>query len=117
MKDAKGHGSDSRGGSTFDRLNSQRVAQGFKPMPEKNRGMHDFFDYMAGEGPKPDFMNAANATAGNGPKSVSVPVHPALASDPVHQYSPLTGERVRERPPSNFYDSKGQPLYKKGSIL
>lgn len=75
MKDAKGHGSDSRGGSTFDRLNSQRVAQGFKPMPEKNRGMHDFFDYMAGEGPKPDFMNAASATAGNGPKSGDVPVH------------------------------------------
>jgi hypothetical protein len=80
-KDAKGHGSESRGsgGGTFDRINAQRVPQGFKPMPEKNRGMHEFFDYMAGDGPKPSFMNAASATEGNGPKSGSVPVHGAMA--------------------------------------
>jgi hypothetical protein len=79
MKDAKGHGSDSRGGSTFDRLNAMRVKDGAKPMNENRRGIHDFLDYMAGEGPKPDFMNAASATAGNGPKSGSVPVHGGMS--------------------------------------
>ena len=76
-KDRGGHGSESRGGSSFDNINAQRKAQGFKPMPEKNRGMHDFFDYMAGSGPKPDFMNAASAVVGSGPKSAPVETHPA----------------------------------------
>ena len=77
-KDTKGHGSESRGGSSFDNINAARKAQGFQPMPEKNRGMHDFFDYMAGSGPKPDFMNAASAVVGTGPKSAPVDTHPAM---------------------------------------
>ena len=77
-KDAKGHGSEARGGSTFDNLNAQRVKDGFKPMNESRRGIHDFLDYMAGDGPKPDFMNAASATAANGPKSAPVDTHPAM---------------------------------------
>jgi hypothetical protein len=125
MKDAKGHGSESRGGGTFDRLNAQRVKEGFKPMDEKRRGIHDFLDYMAGDGPKPDFMNAASATAGNGPKSAPVDVHGGMSlpkgvtavglGDPGAMHNAIA-KAVGERP-SNFYDSKGRPFYKKGSIL
>lgn len=92
-KDAKGHGSEGRGGSSFDNINAQRKAQGFQPMPEKNRGMHDFFDYMAGSGPKPDFMNAASAVVGSGPKSAPVDMHPAMASVAPSANHPGLGER------------------------
>lgn len=77
-KDAKGHGSDGRGGSTFDRLNAARKSQGYKPMSESRRGVHNFLDYMAGDGPKPDVMVAAEL-ANNHPKSDTVPVHPGAS--------------------------------------
>lgn len=73
-KDAKGHGSEKRGGSTFDRLNAMRKSEGYKPMPEKSRGVHDFLDYMDGSGPMPDAMVAAKLAAGN-PKAGIPPVH------------------------------------------
>lgn len=86
-KDAKGHGSEKRGGSTFDRLNAARKADGYAPMSEKQRGVHDFLDYMDGSGPMPDAMKAAGIsdnqaadTLGQGhPKSQPVPVHPDAA--------------------------------------
>ena len=91
-KDAKGHGSEKHGGGSFDNINAQRVAQGFKPMAESRRGIHDFLDYMAGDGPMPDVMksvlggpsdtDAAKALAGGGAKSAPVDVHPAMGHGP-----------------------------------
>ena len=91
-KDAKGHGSDGRGGGSFDNINAQRKAQGFKPMDEKRRGVMDFLDYMHGEGPMPDVMKSvlgggqpvgsnasAAATLASGPKSAPVGVHSGAA--------------------------------------
>ena len=94
-KDAKGHGSEKRGGGSFDNINAQRVAQGFKPMAESRRGIHDFLDYMAGDGPMPDAMksvlggpsdtDAAKALAGGGAKSAPVDTHPSMGGKPVGQ--------------------------------
>jgi hypothetical protein len=76
-KDAQGHGSETRG-STFDNINAQRKREGFKPMSESRRGIHNFLDYMAGQGPMPEVM--AKTLAGGHPKSVPVDVHPSMTT-------------------------------------
>ena len=85
-KDAKGHGSEARGGgvpgevpvpgrkgavgvplssmmpqrrSSFDTINAGRKSEGAQPMDEKRRGTFDVLDYLAGDGPRPAVFDAA----------------------------------------------------------
>lgn len=122
MKDAKGHGSDARGGgggpsSPEVKSHIQRAAQLAKTLgadhPSVGAALHDavmaarpaggFYKIPDGGGQPVASNSHAAATLASGPKSAPVETH--------------SGASGRERPPSNFYDSKGQPFYKKGSIL
>jgi hypothetical protein len=47
-KDKGGHGSESRGGSTADRMDAARKAQGYKPLSRTARGFNDFLDNPSG---------------------------------------------------------------------
>ena len=77
------------GKSSFDSINEQRVAQGYKPMSAGRRGTMDFLDYMSGNGPVPEVMksasgdkSAAAALAQGNPKAAAVPVHSGAQGRP-----------------------------------
>lgn len=116
-KDAKGHGSNSRGGSY---MNIERSA--FRKGQHVGYGGGTFRIAKSGSGYRATEQHTGESFSGVSLGHVSQQLTDRAAaaqlannhpkSDPVPVHSGASGPR-----PSNFYDSQGRPFYKKGSVL